>query len=98
MTEYPPAARRLIEQVRNHDPDAGLTPNGEVDGYGVTRSLTFDAKTTKWLKPILYAIADPRIAEVSEKGRKITVTFVSTADADHGHPFEIEAAEQALAE
>lgn len=96
MPELPPAARQLITQVTNHDPDAEATANGEVDGFGVTRSVTFDAKTSKWLSPILEVLADERIREISHKGRKLTVTFVGSALADHADPFEVEAAEQAL--
>lgn len=96
MTQYPPAARTLIDQVRDHRPDAEATANGEVDGYGVTRSVTFDAKTSKWLDPILEAIDDPRIADVTHKAKKTTVTFVGDARADYADEFDIDQADAVL--
>lgn len=95
MTDYPPAARRLIAQVVEHKPDAEVTPSGDADGYGVTRAVTFDAKTSKWLRPILEACDDERIAEVNGK-TKATVTFVGDVRADNGHPFEIDEADGVL--
>lgn len=96
MTDYPPAARRLISQVVDHRPDAEVTSNGEADGYGVTRSVTFDAKTSKWLDPILEAIDDPRIEQVTHKAKRATVTFVGDVRADFSHPFDIDVADAVL--
>jgi len=92
---YPPAARRLIAQVTEHKPDAEVTDAGEPDGYGVTRSITFDAKTSKWLRPILEACDDHRIADITGK-TKATVTFVGDSRADFGQPFDIDAADSVL--
>jgi hypothetical protein len=96
MPEYPPAAKRLISQVMDHHPEAEVTGNGEVDGYGVTRAVTFDAKTSKWLDPILEAIDDDRIEQVTHKAKKATVTFVGDVRADYAHDFAIDEASQVL--
>lgn len=96
MPEFPPAARQLISQVLDHHPDAEVTSNGEPDGYGVTREVTFDAKTSKWLDPILEAVDDDRIEQVTHKAKKATVVFVADVRADHGHPFAIDDADGVL--
>jgi len=96
MTAYPPAARRLIAQVVEHKPEAEVSPVGDADGFGVTRSISFDAKTSKWLTPILEACADERIAEVSQHGRKTVVTFVPDIRADFGREFAIDEADGVL--
>lgn len=98
MTAYPPAARRLIAQVTQHRPEAEVRPAGDADGYGVTRSVVFDAKTSKWLVPVLEACDDERIAEVSQDGKKAVVTFVPGIAADYGHSFDIDEADAALSQ
>lgn len=96
MTDYPPAARRLIIQVTEHKPEAEVKPVGDPDGFGITRSISFDAKTSKWLAPILEACADERIAEVDSQGRKTVVTFVPDIRADFARPFAIDEADGVL--
>jgi hypothetical protein len=97
MPHLVPAAKTLIRQVDERRPDASHAISSEVDGIGRIRSVEFDAKTSKWLAPILEACADPRIAFV-KKNRKnrMTVTFVSTVKADHADPFALDEADAVL--
>lgn len=98
MTAYPPAARTLIAQVRERHPDAEIHPSGDADGYGVTRSITFDAKTSKWLTPILEACDDERIDALDHKAKKVTVVFVGDIRADYADEFEIDEADEVLSQ
>ena len=98
MAQYPPAAKQLISEVRDHKPEAEVTATGDADGYGVVRSVTFDSKTSKWLDPILEAIDDERIAGVDHDGKKAVVTFVGDVRADYAHPFQIADADQVLSQ
>lgn len=98
MTAYPPAARTLIAQVRERYSDAEINPTGDADGYGVTRSITFDAETSEWLTPILEACDDERIDALDHDEGKVTVTFVPDIRADYADEFEIDEADEVLSE
>lgn len=96
MTEYPPAARQLVEQVADYFPDGKVEPAGGVDGLGVTRGMTFDETTSKWLGKILDAVDDERIANVTAHKGKVTVTFVPDVRADYADPYPIDEANEVL--
>ena len=95
MAHHVLAAQTLMSQV-----DARRTAkitDGPPDGLGRVRALTFDAKTSKWLEPILEACADPRIESLDKNGKnQLTVTFVSTTKADDRTPFMLDEADSVL--
>jgi len=71
---------------------------GNADGYGFIRDITFDARTSNWLVPILEAIEDPRIRYIAQphgKGRA-TIRFVGDTRADFKNPFGIDAVDHVL--
>jgi len=86
----------LARQVDERRSKVTVT-HGDLDGINRYRSLDFDAKTSKWLKPILEAVDDPRIAslEDGEKGHLI-VHFVGTVKADDPSPFALDEADGVL--
>jgi hypothetical protein len=92
------AGQTLLRQVGEHRPSAKYS-TGDEDGIARLRSIEFDAKTAKWLKPILEACDDPRIASLDdgEKGRLI-VRFVGTVKADNPAPFALDEADKVLNE
>ena len=95
MAKYPPAARRLIQQVQAlRGEDVTVEPVGEPDGFGVTRSVKFDPDTAGWLEPILFVLEDARVSEACEG----CVTFVPDIRADFRDPFDLETADAALNE
>lgn len=97
---YAPAAKQFITDVTSaRDAKVGVKPTGEEDGYGVTRSIEFDAATSKWLAPILEAFTDPRIEGVDyDTGKKLVVTFVPDVRADFTEPFPLAAVHSVLNE
>lgn len=94
MTYIVPGVQALIDEVTELRPKAKVTPSDEVDGFDRVRSLNVDANTAKWLAPILEAVEDDRIAEVSEDGK--TITFVADSRADHAHAFGLADADGVL--
>lgn len=97
MATVVPAARQLVKQVvAAKSGDVEWKPADEPDGYDRHRAIEFDKDTSKWLEPVLNAVNDPRVKEISSKGAKgqkiLTVTFVDDVSADYADPFEIEAA------
>lgn len=89
MARIVPAAVQLITQLE----DSGRkfkTTQGDPDGLGVVRAITFDATTSRWLTPILDAIGDQRIRSITHNGRhRATVTFVPDYRADFKTPFPL---------
>ncbi len=92
------AAQTLIHQVDERRDRVSWTGSREADGLNRIRSIEFDAKTSKWLRPILEACADPRIARLDTNDKKLTVTFVSTVKADDRTPFPLDEADSVLNE
>lgn len=91
MAYFVPAVRRLIAQVALTDGSSPVS-YGEPDGIGYIRSISFSAKTGKWLYPVLMIVDDPRIKSVEwEKRKPITVTFVDHTAADFDDEFPINA-------
>lgn len=91
MTRYTPAAKQLIEQATAINNKTKAIPYGEVDGFGIHRSVQFDAATSKWLSPLLEALGDARIAEVSYEGKgRAVVTFVADTRADRRTHYPLE--------
>ena len=90
------AATTLIRQVDEHRGKVTVW-DGEPDGFNKIRDITFDAKTSKWLKPILEACDDSRIRDltVGEKSR-LTVSFIGTMIADDGADFALDEADSVL--
>jgi hypothetical protein len=90
MARLVPAATQLLLQL-SQDERKYKVSQGEPDGLGRIRSLTFDAHTSRWLAPILDAISDPRIKTINTNGRgRATVTFVSDYRADFRSHFPID--------
>lgn len=86
----------LIEQVDQRRSKATHT-TGDPDGINRFRSIEFDAKTSKWLKPILEACADPRIASLDDGDKShLIVRFVGTIHADDPRPFALDEADRVL--
>lgn len=93
MSKYPPAAYRLLQQVQTlRGGDVTMTPIGEPDGFGITRTVKFDEGTADWLEPVLNVLEDPRIEQACEG----QVTFVPDIRADFRHGFDLESADAAL--
>lgn len=92
MSRLNPAAIQLITQVSNIDRKASAKAVDPGDGFGVHRSIEFDAKTSKWLFPALELIDDPRIDSLDYEGKgRGVVHFVGDARADHRYPeYELE--------
>jgi hypothetical protein len=98
MSRIPPAARQLIAQVSEGN-KVKATPVGDPDGFGVTRSIEFDAATSKRIVPILELARDPRIATIDYEGKgRATITFVGDYRADRNTPFPVESVEAVLSE
>lgn len=81
MNHLVPAAEELVRGVQRLRPDATWQIVGTPDGYRRRRSIQFDTDTSSWLRPILHAILDQRVAEVS-LDEQMTVTFVGDVRAD----------------
>lgn len=92
------AGQTLLRQVGERRSGAKFSA-GDVDGIDRYRSVEFDPKTSKWLKPILEACDDPRIKELDEgeKGR-LVVRFVDTVRADEPYEFALDEADKVLNE
>jgi len=88
-------AQTLIRQVQQHKPSATVN-GGAPDGIGKIRSVEFDARTSKWLTPILEACADPRIQSLDTDKKKLTVTFVPDIRADSPLLFPLDEADKIL--
>jgi hypothetical protein len=99
MTRIPPAARQLIDQASEGGRKVTAKPVGDPDGFGVTRSVEFDASTSKRLVPILEMANDRRISTIDYEGKgRATITFVGDQRADFRDPYPIEAVEAVLNE
>jgi hypothetical protein len=87
------AGQTLLRQVTEHRDDLTFVP-GDLDGIGRYRSVDFDAKTSKWLRPLLEACADPRIKELDKAPKShLVVRFVDTIKADDPTPFALDEAD-----
>jgi hypothetical protein len=90
------AGSTLIRQVDEHRTKVTATP-GDIDGINRYRSIEFDAKTSKWLKPILEACDDPRIASLDDGEKShLVVRFVGTVKADDPSLFALDEADAVL--
>lgn len=90
----PYAARTLIEQVTDKKPRTKAEPFGDLDGFGVARTIRFNKATGTWLAPLLDEIRDPRIQEHHlTGGGYLHVTFVADRRADDKSEFPLDAAE-----
>jgi hypothetical protein len=87
----PPSARRLIADVLSVNVEAKAYAYGELDGYGVNRSLSFDPATSEWLPQVLELIMeeDPRIRSISKVDANLIVTFTEDHRADQVDRFPI---------
>lgn len=90
------AGQTLLRQVDERRDNVTATP-GDEDGISRYRSLDFDVKTSKWLRPVLEAVADPRIKELGD-GKKghLVVRFVDTIAADDPSEFALDEADGVL--
>jgi hypothetical protein len=90
------AGKTLLRQV-GESREAAKYSTGDLDGINRLRSIEFDAKTSRWLRPILEACNDPRIASLDTgKQNRMIVRFVTTIAADNPAPFAIDEADQIL--
>jgi hypothetical protein len=93
MPRLPYGAVTLIAQATDHKKSAKSEPVGEVDGYGVFRTIKFDKATSKWLAPLIRD-DDPRIEDSSlTDAGYLHVTFVPGPWADHKQPFNLDEAD-----
>jgi hypothetical protein len=74
MPRLPHGAATLIEQVKELRKSAKYE-QGEPDGFGVVRSVTFDKSTSKWLGDALDYVDDDRIVDVTTEKDQTTVHF-----------------------
>jgi hypothetical protein len=98
MPHYVLAAKTLLGQVTARR-EGVKTTGGDPDGLNRIRAIEFDAKTSKWLTPILEACADPRIASLATSSKnRLMVVFVPTVKADDPTPFALDEADSVLNE
>jgi hypothetical protein len=89
MSILVPAAQQLIDEVTSVDENAAAKPYGDPDGFDRSRSIGFNAKTAKWLAPVLDAIDDDRVKDVDERKDGLVVTFVDDTRADVADSFGV---------
>lgn len=95
-TRLIPAAKQLTSEVEDMGKPYKVT-QGEPDGYGFIREIGFDARTSKWLVPILDAIGDERIRTIDYEGKgRASITFVGDTRADFSQPFGVAAVDKVL--
>lgn len=92
----PYAAKILIAQVQEHDPEMYWSTTGKPDHLNVSRTICFDPKTSVWLKPVLVANDDARIEKMRVYDKCLMVTFVRDRLADNQTSFMIEEADAVL--
>lgn len=97
MSHLVPAAATLVSQVVTLRPETTWETAGEPDGYQRIRSIEFDPDTSTWLRPILEAISDPRVAEFTLDNQMV-VTFVGDVRADLRDPYPLTAVANVLYE
>lgn len=90
------AGQTLLRQV--YERRDGVDANAiDVDGINRYRSIDFNTKTSKWLRPILEACADPRIKALDDGKRgHLIVRFVDTVAADDPSEFALDEADRVL--
>lgn len=87
----PRAASVLRSQVLAQFPDAETGDEGEPDGFGVVRSISFGGDAAKMLTKALPHIEDERIKSVEKASSgRVVVTFVGSTLADGVAKFPIE--------
>ena len=97
MPRLIPAAQQLLDQVGESRTSMKKVTLGDPDGLGRVRSITFDAATSRWLSPILSAIGDDRIKDLTHASKsRLTVTFVSDYRADFKTPFPLDEIDRVL--
>lgn len=91
--KIPRAASQLISEVQAVSADAEYEVTGEPDGFGVSREITWDKGTTKWLADVLKVADDPRIdnLQIRSKSRvkRLAICFVGNQLADFKGSFQI---------
>lgn len=92
MPRIPHAAKTLIRQAVERKPQTKATREGEPDGLGVHRTISFNKATSKWLEPLLAELDDPRITGYEVEGGILSVTFSTGIDADDASEFPLDAA------
>jgi hypothetical protein len=92
----PYAMRTLVHQITQERGEFDYELD-DLDGLNVYRTIAFDEKTSKWLKPIIEVVAskDKRIEKVSGE-KYIAVTFVSDMRADTRDDFLLAEVEKIL--
>lgn len=91
MPRIAPALAQLADQVTRINHNAKISPIGPQDGFGVIRTIEFDARTSKWLAPALNAMQDTRIAYVDYEGKgRAQVTCVDNTIADRRTEYPLE--------
>lgn len=92
MPRIPQAAKQLVKQVREIDPDITATTS-HPDGFRINRVVRFTGPNLSWLHESLVAIGDNRIDYVDLGDDEVVIGFVATVAADKKDPFPIEAAQ-----
>jgi hypothetical protein len=96
MPRLIPAAQQMMSEIADTGREFKTVP-GDPDGYGFIRRVTFDAKTSKWLVPLLEAVEDPRIRQVLYNGKgRAEIWFVGDTRADFKDPFGLAAVDKVL--
>lgn len=95
MTRLVPAAEELVAQVRILRPRSTWT-YGTPDGYDRIRTVQFDRRTSKWLRPIMEVVDDPRIYHLGDDDGRLIVTWVPDVRADNRRPYPLAEVERVL--
>lgn len=98
MSRIPYAAQTLIDQVTERRKSAKVTIEQDPDGFDVNRVIKFDKATSAWLRPILEAVADPRIVGLGTVKDQLTVIFSARTNADERDEFALDEADAVLSE
>lgn len=89
----PYAAKTLHAQVSAKYKSSKMTPVGDPDGLGVTRTVQFGKTESKWLGELLEHLGDPRIESFKSTKDGLRVTFAAHRRADERTDFDLADAE-----
>lgn len=89
MPRLPYSAQALLLQVCDAYPESSYEP-GELDGFGVWRTIRLDPAVSAWLAPLLDLGMDRRLADMTLDEGVLTLRFtVSSSLADDAASWDL---------